>query len=134
MTKYGFVTYNNNRFLIANGTVAPVNGLAMDPDSGIWYFCSFGQICNYSGLAMYDNEWFYVENGRLDTDFSGLIPYNGSLFYIAAGRIVREANGLVMDPKTGEWYFCSCGQVQTQYSGEVVYNGEIFFVENGRLI
>ena len=132
--KYGFVEYNGGRFLVAHGTIAKVDGLAMDPDSGDWYFCSGGQICDYSGLAMYDNEWFYVQNGKLNTEFSGLVPYNSGWFYVAAGRIVREANGLVIDPNTGIWYFCSFGQIQTQYSGEVVYNGETCLVENGRLI
>ncbi len=132
--KHGFVTYDGGRFLIVRGKLYNVNGLMLDPeDNKTWYFCAEGQICDYTGLAMYNSEWFYVENGRLDTDYNGLVAYNGGLFYVAAGRIAREAGGLVLDPNSDEWYYVSFGEVAVHYTGLVEYNGYWFYVEHGRL-
>ena len=131
--KYGFVTYNGATFLVANGRVADVSGLHMDPEGNDWYFLSHGQVCDHTGLVMYDGEWFYVKNGRLDTSLSDFVAYDGGLFFVAAGRIVTEANGLCMDPDGTDWYYLANGQVQTQYTGPVQYGGAWFYVVKGRL-
>lgn len=131
--KYAFVDYEGYRFIVANGVVACINGLVMDPDSDNWYFCAEGQVVKHTGLVMYDEEWFYVEDGVLDTGRNGLVEYNGGLFYVAAGRLIRDVNGLVMDPNSPDWCFIALGEVQVQHTGLVMYDGEWFYVEHGKL-
>ena len=131
--KYGFIEYEGYLFIVANGVLAKENGLVMDPNSDKWYFCAEGQVVKHTGLVMYDNEWFYVENGVLDTGLNALVEYDGGLFYVAAGRIVRDTNGLVLDPNSPDWYFVALGEVQVKYTGLAYYNGEWFYVVNGKL-
>ncbi len=130
---YGFVDYEGYKFLVANGQIAAVNGLAMDPNSDLWYFCAEGQVVQHTGLVMYNEEWFYVKDGVLDTNLNALVPYNGGLFYVAAGRITREVSGLVLDPNGSGWYFVALGEVQNQYTGLATYNGAWFYVIKGKL-
>ena len=130
---YGFVDYEGYKFIVANGCVAPCNGLVMDPNSDKWYFCAEGQVVKHTGLVMYNEEWFYVNDGVLDTNLNALVPYNGGLFYVAAGRLTREVSGLVLDPNSPNWYFVALGEVQNNYTGLVQYNGEWFYVKEGRL-
>ena len=131
--KYAFIEYKGYKFIVANGLLAKVNGLVMDPNSDKWYFCAEGQVVKHTGLVMYDDEWFYVEDGVLDTGLNALVEYNGGLFYVAAGRLLRNVNGLVMDPNSPDWYFVAIGEVQVSYTGLAYYNGEWFYVAKGRL-
>ena len=131
--KYGFIEYKGYQFIVANGVLAKVNGLVMDPNSDKWYFCAEGQVVKHTGLVMYNDEWFYVENGVLDTSLNALVAYNGGLFYVAAGRILRDVSGLVMDPNSPDWYFVALGEVQVQYTGLVVYDDVWFYVAKGKL-
>ena len=130
---YGFVDYEGFKFIVANGKIARVNGLVMDPNSDLWYFCAEGQVVQHTGLVMYNEEWFYVKDGVLDTNLNALVPYNGGLFYVAAGRITREVSGLVLDPNGSGWYFVALGEVQNQYTGLATYNGAWFYVIKGKL-
>ena len=131
--KYGFVEYEGYLFLVANGVLAQVNGLQMDPNGDNWYFCAEGQVVKHTGLVEYDDEWFYVENGVLDTGLNALVEYDGGLFYVAAGRIVRDKSGLAQDPNSSDWYFLALGEVQVKYTGLAFYDDEWFYVVNGKL-
>ena len=131
--KYGFIEYKGYLFIVANGVLAKVNGLVMDPNSDKWYFCAEGQVVKHTGLVMYNEEWFYVENGVLDTSLNALVAYNGGLFYVAAGRILRDVSGLVMDPNSPDWYFVALGEAQVQYTGLVMYDNVWFYVAKGKL-
>ena len=80
--------------------------------------CSNGQVqTQYTGLALYDGEWFYINKGKLDTKLAAYVEYDGGLFYVAAGRILKEVSGLAQDPNGPDWYFLAEGQAQTQYTG-----------------
>lgn len=132
--KYGFVEYNDNTFLVANGVLAKVNGLVNDPNGTKydWYFCAEGRVVKqHSGFCLYDGKWFLVKNGKLENDATGFYEYDGGLFYMAEGRLLKEANGLMQDPRTKAWYFCANGQAQTSYTGLALYNGTWFYVEEG---
>lgn len=130
----GFVEYQGGKFLVANGKVAThIEGLAQDPKNPAdWYYLAAGQVCDYTGLALYDGAWFYVDDGRLDTSMNAVVEYDGGLFLVAAGQIKTEVNGLVQDPQYPDWwYFVAAGQVQAQYSGLALYDGQWFYVEDG---
>ena len=131
----GFITYKEGLFLVHNGSVATSrNGLVQDPHHlQDWYFLANGQVqTQYTGLAMYDGEWFYVENGKLNTALAAYVNYDGGLFFVGAGRIMTEVNGLAMDPNGSEWYFLANGQAQIQYTGLALYNGSWFYVRAGK--
>ena len=40
-----------------------------------------------AGLAMYDDVWFYVVNGKLAQDYTGNVDYDGSTFYVENGMV-----------------------------------------------
>ena len=88
----GLHDYNGGRFLIAAGKIRQdYSGLYQEGDQ--WYFLADGQIQYYRGLALYDGEWFALENGMLDTGYSGFYDYDGETFLIAAGRLLSEFTG-----------------------------------------
>ena len=134
--KYGFITFEGSKFLVAGGKVAvEMNGLAQDPENpSVCYYLAGGQAqLQYTGLVQYDGQWFYVNQGQLDTLKSGYIEYDGSLFYISAGRILNEASGLNLDSDSVKWYYLAHGQVQKHYTGLTQYDGQWFYVVNGVL-
>ena len=98
-------------------------------------FFSNGQIqSEYKGLALYDNEWFYLENGYLDTNTNGIVEHDGGKFIVAVGRIAKEAEwfcGRIQKIKNG--YFAANGQIQTQHTGVAGYDGKLFYVIKGEL-
>ena len=131
--KFGFVSFEGGSFMVANGAVAPVNGLVQDPEHPEnWYFCAGGQVQAVTSLVEYDHEWFFVENGLLNTGLRGFVDYNGGTFYIGAGQLQRQVNGLAQDPWSKEWYFCSQGQIQRDYTGLAQYDGAWFYVQKGK--
>ncbi len=82
---------------------------------------------------MYDDHWFYVKNGWMDSTFAGVVDYDGGKFLVGAGRIMTEVNGLNQDPNGSDWYFYANGQVQNQYTGLAQYDGAWFYIVEGKL-
>ena len=41
----------------------------------------------YTGLAFYDGEWFYVVDGKLAADYTGNVEYDGTVFYVENGMV-----------------------------------------------
>ncbi len=130
--KYDLVEYNGGKFFVVNGLYeSSISGLQLIGDN--FYFLSYGQLQDYTGLALYDGEFFYVENGVLAINYNGLLDYDGSKFLIAAGRIVGDYTGLYNDTVTGDWYYIVYGQVQTDYVGLVLYDGAWFHLVDGKV-
>ena len=44
----------------------------------------------HTGLAMYDNEWFYVVNGKIAVDYNGTVEYNGGTFKVVGGMVKEQ--------------------------------------------
>ena len=89
-TRVGIVNYDGGRFMIAAGRILrEVNGLIRDPNTDNWYYVAAGQVVDYTGLAQYDDHWFYVINGRLATKFSGIVEYDGKKFEVSFGEVVQ---------------------------------------------
>ncbi|MBR4580341.1 MAG: hypothetical protein IKO32_03820 [Lachnospiraceae bacterium] len=134
-TTYAFVPYGGGKFLVANGTVAKIDGLAQDPSNpDTWYFCSQGQVQIVTQLALYDGCFFNVANGKLDTKYTGFVQYDGSYFIVSNGKIRTDINGLIEDPNAPQnWYYVAEGKLQNQYTGLALYDGSWFYVVNGKL-
>lgn len=89
VNRAGIVTYDGSRFIVGAGRkLSESNGLIQDPNTGIWYYVSAGQVADYTGLAEYDGEWFYVKDGELQVEFTGDVEYDGSLFYVLNGHVI----------------------------------------------
>lgn len=134
--KNGFVEVDDLMVFISWGKVlTEAEGLVQDPKKEAdWYFLSEGRVqTQYTGLALYDGSWFYIENGKLDTKMADFVSYDGGLFYVGAGRILNEVNGLAQAPNKTDWYFLANGQVQLQYTGLALYDNVWFYVKEGKL-
>ena len=134
-TKNSFITFEGIQYFVSNGVlIDTMNGLVNDPKNpSAWYYCANGAVQKYTGLAEYDGAWFYVADGKLDTNISGYVAYDTGLFYVGLGRIMTEVNGLAQDTATGAWYYLANGQVQNQYTGLAMYDNAWFYVVNGVL-
>lgn len=134
--KHGFVGFDGLNLLVGNGKVLmEASGLVQDPEhESDWYYLAEGRVqTQHTGLALYEEEWFYVENGKLNTELADFVSYDGGLFYVGAGRIMREVSGLAQDPNGTDWYYLANGQAQTQYTGLAMYDGAWFYVIDGKL-
>ena len=86
----GLYEFDGGLFVVAAGElIRTVNGLWQNTEgNGRWYFISNGQVVDYTGLAMYDGAWFYVENGMLAEWYTGVVEYQGAYFWVVNGRIL----------------------------------------------
>ena len=126
----GMVTYDGSQFYVKDGKVQKIDGLKLVNET--WYFLTQGRLqTQHTGLVQYDGEWFYVTKGILDTTISGVIPYDGGEFVFTQGRLIQELNGLWLNPGDHTWYFIANGQVQRSYTGLALYDGHWFHVVNG---
>ena len=79
----------------------------------------------------YNNQWFYVEKGRLNWNYTGLGQSGNDWYYIVKGRVNWGYTGLVQ--RGNEWFFVRNGRLDWGYTG-LACNGEYYFyVKNGRL-
>ena len=88
----GYVEYDRNLFYVAAGMImTEAKGLQQDPYTKKWYFVGDGRVqSEYTGLALYDGAWFYVEQGALAEDFIGKVAYDGSNFWVEYGMMQNE--------------------------------------------
>lgn len=128
----GVVEYNGGEFIVYNGVKGHWEGLTACPGDK-FYYLSDGQIQRVTQLAEYQDEWFAIKNGELDTSVNGIVNYNGGKFVFSLGRLCREYNGLWYNADDGEFYFLAQGQVQDQFSGVTYFDGEFFLLKNGKL-
>lgn len=88
-TKSGCVAFDGSLFYVAAGKIqTDADGLVLDPITNQWYFLSNGQVqTQYTGLAEYDGEWFYIQNGVLAVNYTGNVSYDGATFYVVNGML-----------------------------------------------
>ena len=94
LDEVGLVDYNGGKFVVAAGRV-------VSEYSGLWF--------NSKDIGG-DDEWYYVANGQVQSDFTGLTVYEGEWFYLENGKLIPD------------------------YTGEVVYDGVVFEMVNGHLL
>ena len=88
-SKSGLADYNGGTFLFTDGRLRnDVNGLWLDPTTGIWYFLSNGQVqTQHTGVAMYDGAFFYIQGGQLAKNYKGTVKYDGHTFNVVEGQL-----------------------------------------------
>ena len=106
INRRGIVNHDGGQFMIAAGRILrEANGLIQDPNTGIWYFVSAGQVAaNYRGLALYDEHWFYVWDGVFQSDAEGWVDHDGATFYVIGGMVQMdsELHGAAPEEKVEE--------------------------------
>ena len=97
-----------------------------------WYYIENGKVnWNYTGLAQKGNEWFYIEKGKLNWDYSGIAEYSNQWFYVERGRLNWNYTGL--GQSGNDWYYIVNGRVNWNYTGLVQKGNEWFYVKGGKL-
>ena len=97
-----------------------------------WYYVNNGKAqSDYTGLAYYCNAWFYIENGQINWSYTGLVEYCGNYFHIENGVLDWSYTGL--SPYYGEWFYVENGILNWDYTGITYYCNTWFYVEKGYL-
>ena len=134
---------------------APValSGLVMD-ENGVWWYYIDGVLqSDFTGLVYFNDTFFYVQNGMLDTSYIGLVEFmgnwyyveggiinfaftdltywNGTFFYIQNGVLDTSYVGLV--EFVGAWYYVEGGIINFNFTGLTYFSGTFFYMQNGVL-
>ena len=84
-----------------NGNVSSYTGLAPN-EHGMW-FCRLGSVdFTYNGFYQFQDETWYVKDGRVATDFSDEITNSDDVFIIENGKLVKQK-------KTNGYYLRALG-------------------------
>ena len=86
---------------------------------------------NHSGIVEYNNQWFYVQEGRLNWSYNGLGPSGNDWYYIVNGRVGWNYTGLAQ--YNNQWFYIENGKLNWDHSGIVEYNNQWFYIQKGRL-
>lgn len=131
----GLIDFNGTKYYYNNGTVNwNYNGfiecyVIIDPDNYFVenYLVKNGSVdTSLNGLYFNDqiDEWYYVNNGKVNNDYVGLIEQNGAWYYVESGMIQWNYSGLV--EYLGNEYYVNKGIVDFNYTGIVFeYNEDI---------
>ena len=97
-----------------------------------WFYVERGRLnWNYTGLGQSGNDWYYIVGGRVNWGYTGLVQKGNEWFYVKGGKLDWSYTGLVQ--KGNEWFFVRNGRLDWGYTG-LACNGEYYFyVKNGRL-
>ena len=132
---------------------ADLNGLVMD-ENGVWYYYIDGVLQeDFTGLVYFNETFFYVQNGILDTSYVGLVEFMGAWYYVEGGIINFGFTGLTYFADTffyvqngvldtsyvglvefyGAWYYVEGGIINFAFSGLTYFNDTFFYIQNGVL-
>lgn len=126
----GFAAYQGKKYYVLGGTVSNYTGLTLYDDT--WYDLNAGAVnTQYTGLVKYNGNWYYVEKGILNWNYTGLTKYYGTWYYVFKGMLNWGYTGLTN--YGGTWYYVSGGKLNQSYTGLVKYNGTWYYVEKGVL-
>ncbi len=134
----GFVPYNGAKFYVSAGQVrTDLTQLVKDPngDDDDWYYISSGQVReDTNGRVWYNDHFFWLTKGKLDTSVNGFIEEEGEgTYYLSYGQYQTDMTGLVKDPHSNNWYYISSGKVREDFSNLVLYNDNWFVISKGVL-
>ena len=107
------------------------NGLYEESSGNILYLRDGNIVTSKTTYFKYENEWYYMKNGVVDSTFDGVAAdAAGALWYLENSKVDFSKYGLY---KRGNYtYYFIGGKVQSTYNGLVSdSNGDKWFVENG---
>lgn len=106
-------------------------GYYLEYRDGSWQCMLGGKKSNYTGLVVYNDKRFYVENGKVKTSLNGLSFVDNKWYYFASGQIQDQYTGLTN--YNGEWLYVTKGQFDTSVNGVISYGSGQFYMAAGRL-
>ncbi len=143
----GFASDGTSSWYVKAGKVSKtVNGVYKDPDGAIgaknnWYYVLNSKVqTNFTGLANYKNSsgWWYITKGKVDRSYTGLAKNQNGWFYLTKGKVNRSYTGFAKNSK-GDWYVQS-GKVTKKYTSLVRDNkgvlgnkGEYYYVSGSKV-
>lgn len=106
--------YNGQTYFVYYGRVAwTITDIWYIQDDQKLYLITGGVVDrNYNGLfrsSIGNNDWYYVQNGVVNTTYTGLVQNNG------------------------DWYYVQNGKIDWTFSGWTELNGNRYYVTNGYL-
>ena len=113
--------------------VGSVNGLSdIQNKDGNWYYYNDGRVdTGYTGLAKNKNGWFYVRNGKVDFKRTGLEKNEHGWFYVKNGKVDFGHTGLVQNDQG--WWYVEKGTITFKYNGLVSNDQGIWYVRNSKV-
>lgn len=110
---------------------AEKNGVAKAAD-GNWYYYEQGKVqTSYQGLAKYKENWWYFKNGKLNFSYKGLCKHNGDWWYVSGGKVNFNAKGLCK--YNGNWWYIENGKVNFNKKTLCKHNGAWWYVSGGKV-
>ena len=135
---YALYDLNSNNTNYAEGVNVRIkaftnekNGLYEDSSGNILYLRDGNIDTSRTTYFNYENEWYYMKNGVVDSTFDGVAADGvGALWYLENSKVDFSKNGLYK--RGNSTYYFLNGKVQSTYNGLVSdSNGDKWFVENG---
>lgn len=90
ITDIWYIQDDQKLYLITGGVVdRNYNGLFRSSiGNNDWYYVQNGVVnTTYTGLVQNNGDWYYVQNGKIDWTFNGWTEYNGSHYYVTNGYL-----------------------------------------------
>ena len=106
------------------------DGLVKGSD-GILYYMEDGLNVHFTGLAEYEDKWYYVEQGIVSGNKNGLTYINDTWYYLASSVWLSNCNNLIR--YNDVWYYVENGVINWNYSGIYTYNGTDYYIQKGQL-
>ena len=102
----------------------------------IKYYVENGKVkSNFNGIiTAKDGKKYYVRNGVLDTGYTGIAKdKDQKQYYVKNGVVQNGYTGLVQETGSA-WYYVVNGQVNTSYNGPVKHSdGKYYYVKSGMI-
>lgn len=96
---------------------------------GAYVYLKNGKLQGDTTLVKYNNEWWYVKDGRVDFEYNSLVKYNNYWWYVHNGKVDFKANTLVK--YNNNWWNVKGGYVRFGETTLVKYNGLWWYTKGG---
>ncbi len=104
-------------------------GIFMGED-GEYYYYENGVVNTYvTGIIVYDNTWYYVVNGKVDSDYTGMACNQDGWVYFKDGKVDFTYTGMA-ENEYGKWYYVN-GKIDFVYWGLGTDEDGTWFFSNG---
>ena len=130
----GLKYINGEWYNLVNGKIEP-NTLIWNENS--WsYINEDGKIdIKYTGFVSYENNWWYVRNGKVDTSFTsvekGTVNGKTGWWRIENGKVNLNCNSV--EKNSNGWWYIRNGQVDFNYTGVAKNANGWWRIVNGKV-
>ncbi len=125
------VQKDDGLWVVADGMLMADRNGVVESDAGNWYYVKDGKVqTDFTGAQ--DNEYgtWYIKDGKVDFGANGLLKTNLGWLYFVSGKVDRGYEGIQQN-QNGSWYVRD-GRAQFDYNGTVDTNGQSYSVNKGK--